>query len=161
MPGAGFCPAGFSPAGWGSLTPASVNSPLPLPDPHTGLSLTGRLLNYQQGGSDYVFTPDGRVSGMRTMQQLVLIALLNANIFSNIGTQGPNIQRLVAGRVQSALNPFLKQKWIALVRCDVASGSSNPNALAVDVVWRDLTMPAPTSSAQGAPNVFTTSLPTT
>lgn len=159
--GAGFCRSGSSPAGFGSPDVAPINVIVPLPDPVTGASQTGRLINYSQQGSDYAFTSDGRISGMTTMQQNVLLALLNAQIFYGLEDQGPNFQRIIAGRVQNALATFIRQKWIVLVGVDIAQPSSNPDASGVTVRWRDLTI-APTSrNATTTPGTYSTAIPST
>lgn len=157
--GAGFAPAGFSPAGFGAPDAAPVTQTVPFPDPLTGKAQTGALINYQTG--DYVMTADGRVAGMGSMQQLVLLALLNAQIFKGLETKGPNFQRQVASRVTAALAYLLRQKWIAVASVTVSGGNpSSPDAAGVVVNWRDLTMAQSGTVATKTPNTFQTTVPT-
>jgi hypothetical protein len=159
--GAGMAGAGLSSAGYGLSGTGAANIVVPLPDPLTGKSLTGRLINFQNGGSDYVFTADGRVSGMPTVQQLVLLALMDPNVLQGIQDQGPNFQRQVAGRVQRALSPFIRKGWVALVGLQIVQPQNSPNAAAIFVQWKDLTLAAPGRNATTTSNTFTTAIPTT
>jgi hypothetical protein len=157
--GAGFAKAGTSPAGFGAPSVAPVNQTTPFPDPLTGLGQTGALINYQTG--DYVYTADGRVAGMSSVPQLVLIALMNGNIFAGLLDKTPDYPRQVATRVQTALSSFIRQGWVALVSVDVVeAGSGSPDAAGVNVRWRDLTAPAPGSGARVAQTTLTTTIPT-
>jgi hypothetical protein len=158
--GAGLAPAGFSPAGFGAVDIGAPNNQSPLPDPKTGLPQANRLINAVTG--DYTFTADGRVAGMTAQQQNVLLALLNGNIFAGLYDKGDGFQRKIANRVQTALNPYIRPGWIALLGVDVVEpGSGSPDAAGIYVKWQDLTMPAPGSNTNSSPNTFTTVIPTT
>jgi hypothetical protein len=152
--GAGFCSAGTSPAGFGLPDVAAVNVPSPLPDGLTGAPLTGRFINYTVG--DYVFSSDGRINGMSTVQQLVLLALLDGNILSGLDRKLPNYQRTIANRVQTALNPIILKGWCQLIAVTITDPSNNPDATAAYVKWKDLTLPAPGSQPGGTAtqNIF-------
>jgi hypothetical protein len=158
-PGAGFTGAGLTPAGFGSPVAAAINIQVPLPDQLTSKGQTGRLISLQTG--DYVFTSDGRIAGMTTMQQLVMLALLNGNILIGIQDKFDNFQRAIAARVQNALNPYVRPGWIAVDGVDVVEPEGSPDAAGITVRWRDLTMPASASNATTTPNSFTTAIPTT
>ena len=155
--GAGFCPAGFAPAGFGTPTVAAINIQSPLPDAFTGQPLTGRYIDYTVG--DYVFSPDGRIAGMATVQQLVLLALLDGNILSGLDRKFPNYQRTVANRVQTALSPIIVKGWCQLLGVTITDPSNNPDATAVYVKWKDLTLTAPNAQPQLTQNVFSSPIP--
>jgi hypothetical protein len=161
--GAGFAPAGFAPAGFGSPDVAAANIPIPLPDPLTALSLTGRNLNFNAGTqqADYIFSADGRIAGMATMQQLVLLALFNGNIFTGLDRKLANYQRTIAGRVTTALSPYIKKGWLQLLSVDVVFPTGAPDATAATVTWRDLTLAAPGTQPGTTQNIFTSPIPTT
>jgi hypothetical protein len=157
--GAGFQKAGFSPAGIGSPSPAAVNQTVPLPDPLTGLGQTCRLINYQTG--DYSFTADGRVQGMSSVQQLVLLALMDSNLFRGIEDKGNGFQRKLAAAVQNQLASFIRQGWVQLMSVDFANASAgSPDAAGVLVRWRDLTIPNLSANGTTAQNTFTITIPT-
>ena len=157
--GCGFCPCGTAPAGWGTPDLGLVNVPSPLPDPLTKVPLTGRFIDYTTG--DYEFSADGRIAGMSTVQQLVLLALLNGNIFAGIAVKLPNYQRTIANRVQTALNPIIQKGWLELVTVSVVDPDTSPDASGILVKWRDLTLTAPGANPTNSQTVFSTAIPVT
>jgi hypothetical protein len=124
-----------------------VNSlPPALPDPqHGGQSATGRLLNQQTG--DYVMQADGRLQGMSTVNQLVLLAIRNTIDLSALTEKGPNFAQALTALVQVALAPLIAQKLVGLQSVQVLDGSKvlglNPSAGIAVVNWVDLTTGQP------------------
>ena len=137
--GAGLCPAGFSPAGYGLIDTAVAPGPTALPDPRTGVSDGGRYINQSTG--DYVFTSDGRLLGMPNVYQLVLIALENTIDFSRLQEKGPNFPKVVRTIIQNALADLVTKKMIQIRKIVVQSGqpNMNPDATIAIVNWVDLT----------------------
>lgn len=143
--GAGFAPAGFSLAGIGVIDTAAAPNLIPLPDPKTGKSQTGRLLNAPVPGvkgMDYAFTADGRLEGMPTVRQMVLIAVEDLD-FSVIQTKGPNFRKQVESIVTAALAPLTTQKLLLVKSVVVIDGSQdlglNPAAAMCLINFFDLT----------------------
>ena len=136
--GAGLCPAGFSPAGYGVVEVAVAPNLVPLPDPQTGLSQTGRFVDQATG--DYTFTADGRVQGMPTVYQLVLLAVERADV-SSLTEKGPNYKQQVASILQDALSYLVTSKQVEIKRIVVLDRSpgQNPDATVAMVFWKDLT----------------------
>ena len=157
--GAGFCPAGRAPCGFGTPDSAAINVAVPLPNSFTGEPLTGRYIDYTIG--DYVFSSDGRLNGMSTVQQLVMLALLDGNILAGLDRKFPNYQRTIANRVQTALNPLILKGWCQLLAVNITDPSSNPDATAAYVQWKDLTLTAPGSQPGQTQNVFSFPIATT
>lgn len=141
--GAGLFPAGFSPAGYGVIDAPPVPIVVPLPDYRTGLSDTGRYLS--QTTSDYGFTADGRVQGMPTVNQLVLLAIRNNIDFSSLPVKGPNFSATLTNIVQSALADLITRKLVLLVSVVVAptGPGTNPDAGMAVASWVDLTTGSP------------------
>jgi hypothetical protein len=132
--GAGTSPAGSSVAGVGVIDSAPQPGVVPLPDQFTGLSQTGRFIDQQTG--DYIFTTDGRVVGMQTVPQLVLIALQDVDL-SRIQQKGPNFSQFLASVVQDALGDLIAQRLVLLLGVTVLE--PNPDAGVALVSWKDLT----------------------
>lgn len=132
--GAGLFPAGRFPAGFGQPETAPPPPTAALPDTSTGLSLTGRFINQQT--KDYVFLPDGRLQGMQTVQQLVLLAINNIDL-STILEKGPNFQRNLASRVQAALSDLISRGLVQLLQVVVTQ--PGPDSGLATAYWRDLT----------------------
>lgn len=146
--GAGGCPAGAVPAGYGSVDQAPAPVLVPLPDPITGLSDTGRAIapqNAAQGAGDYSFTPDGRLVGMPTVNQLVLLAIENLDL-SSITEKGANYAARVTALIQGALAPIVAQKLL-LVRSISVLPTPNPDGSIAMVYWTDLTKGTPQQTA--------------
>jgi hypothetical protein len=143
--GAGFAPAGFSLAGYGVIDTAEAPALIPLPDPTTGQSQTGRLLSVPVPGGkgmDYSFTPDGRLQGMPTVRQMVLIAVEDLD-FSSIQTKTPNYRSEVARIVAAALAPLTTQKLLLLKAVVILDSAQIPgmnvSASICEINWFDLT----------------------
>lgn len=136
--GAGGCPAGTSQAGYGVVAGAPAPDETPLPDPSTGLSQTGRYIDQTTG--DYTFTVDGRVQGMPTVYQLVLLAIENVKL-SSLTEKGPNYRQVVTAILQDALADLVASQQVeirSIVVIDLQPGQ-NPDATVAMLFWRDLT----------------------
>jgi hypothetical protein len=133
--GAGLFPAGLFPAGFGQPEQAGPPATALLPDPSTGQTQTGRLINQQTG--DYVFTADGRLEGMATVSQLVLLAIKNIDL-SQIQQKGPGFERALAARVQAAVADLVTRGLVQIISV-VQAATSNPDAGIAVLTWRDLT----------------------
>lgn len=140
--GAGGCPAGSSPAGYGVIDTATAPNLVPLPDPRTGLSQGGR--NIDQATKDYTFTSDGRLQGMPNVNQLVLIAIQNAD-FSTITEKGPNFAQQLRDVVQNALADLITRNLVKLTTVTVLDRQPgmNPDAGVAIAYWIDLTTGQP------------------
>jgi hypothetical protein len=141
--GAGFTPAGFSPAGYGTIDVAPAPALVPLPDYRTGLSDSGRYINQKTG--DYAWTADGRLQGMPTVNQLVLLAIRNNVDLSTLQVKGPNFNATLTAIVQDALSDLITRKLVLLVSVVIApSGLGiNPDAGIAVASWLDLTTGSP------------------
>lgn len=133
--GAGKAPAGSSLAGYGVIDSAPPPGIVPLPDTRSGLPQTGRLINQQTG--DYVFTADGRLEGMPTVNQLVLIAIRNNIDLSTLQEKGPNFANTLTSLVQNALSALITAKLVLLSSVTVLQ--PNPDAGVAIANWLDLT----------------------
>jgi hypothetical protein len=145
--GAGYAPAGTSSAGYGVPDSAAVPNNAILPAILTGLPQTGRSINPQTG--DYVFTTDGRLMGMDTVPQLVILALtttLGSSVLPTLGQaftlireQGPNFSQQLTATVNAALADLVRRKFVAVKSVTVQQPPSNPDAGTCLVKWTDLT----------------------
>ena len=145
--GAGLSPAGFVPAGYGQVDTALAPNQVPLPDPKTGLSDGGRLINPRTG--DYEFTTDGRLVGMPNVQQLVLLAVANIDL-SSLAERPPGFLNKLTNLVATAFAPLVQQKLVRLVNV-VLPPVGNPDGALAIANWIDLT------TGQALPqNIFVT-----
>jgi hypothetical protein len=138
-----------------------TTAPLPqttiYPDPSTGVSQTGRLLD--PSSKQYIYTSDGRIAGMPTVPQLVTLAFNTKKFrsalpnlgqtFGEVLEKGPNFQRAMATKAHDALSYLIGQKMVQLVAVNVLE--PRPDAGYVEVVWRDLTMPSITDNGISMP----------
>ncbi len=148
--GAGLCPAGASPAGYGVPDRVGPPNAVALPHPVTGLPQGGRYLDPKTG--DYVFTSDGRLQGMANVQQLVLLALRTTigssslptmgNAIARITEKGPDFQRQLATVIADAFAPIVNQKLARLDAVRVLD-TPNPDGAFAYVEWTDLTTQTP------------------
>jgi len=130
--GAGLSPAGTSVAGVGVLDSGPQPGVVPLPDPKSGAPQTGRFINQLTG--DYEFTADGRVQGMSTVPQLVVIALQDIDL-SAIQEKGPNFKQHLASVIQDALGSLIAQGYLVLGPVTVLE--PNPDAGLAVFEWYD------------------------
>jgi hypothetical protein len=142
--GAGLYPAGLFPAGYGQPATAPFSPTAPLPDPMTGLSRTGRLVNQTTG--DYVMQADGRLQGMPTVEQLVLLAILRIDT-SDLQEKTPNFRNVLSGRVENALASLIQAKQVQIRQLVVLSPNQDAALALLD--WVDLTTGAPVQTPIG------------
>jgi hypothetical protein len=145
--GAGLSPAGSSICGYGLYDAANIPNPQALPDYVTNLQQTGRFLNADTG--DYAATPDGRLQGMSTAQQVVTLALttvLNSSAVSGLGQtftsikeKGDSFQKQMSACIVSALSGAVKANLIQILKVTVLQPPSNPDAGIAHVRWIDIT----------------------
>ena len=142
--GAGLFGGGLAPAGYGlpdSVPPSPFS---PLPDPSTGVSQTGRYIDQRTG--DYVMLADGRLQGMGTAAQDVLIAIRNIDL-SSLTEKGPNFQGVLSNLVAGALAPLVLQKLIRIKQVVVFEPTQDSGFASVD--WFDLTTGQSATTAIG------------
>jgi hypothetical protein len=147
MPGAGLCPAGHAPAGYGTVATGVAPSPGPLPDPATGIALTGRYVNASTGS--YQFTSDGRVQGMTTVHQMVVLAAKTLRgssavksmgiDFSRCQVQDSGFQQAVTAAVSQAFSTLIRRNLVRVLGVEFPTTPDNPDAAMPLVRWRDLT----------------------
>lgn len=145
--GAGFAPAGTSAAGYGVPDSATVPNNALLPDVRTALPMTGRFINPATG--DYSFTADGRIQGMATVPQLVLLAIMTVQgssviptlgeTFTKIQEQGPNLAQQMNAAMTNALSDLVKRKYVKINSVTVQQSPSNIDAATILMKWTDLT----------------------
>jgi hypothetical protein len=145
--GAGKAPAGAASAGYGVPDAAYVPNSAILPDVHSGFAQTGRFINPVTG--DYRFTPDGRLMGMDTVPQLVLLALMTlrgssaiptlGSTFSQVQEKGPSFLAQMRSVVNVALGDLVKKKMVQIDSVATSEPPSNPDAGIVTLLWTDLT----------------------
>ena len=145
--GAGSAPAGTSIAGYGTPDAAAVPNSATLPDTVTGLPRGGRYINPQTGS--YQFTADGRLQGMASVNQLVLLATSTrlgssaiptlGQDYTSIQEQQGDFQRQVATRVAASLSNLVRLKLVELLGVTVQQAPGNPDGAVVFFQWRDLT----------------------
>lgn len=147
MAGAGFAGAGFFAAGFGSVDGALAPSNAYLPDPRTGQSLQGRLLDPATG--DYKFTADGRIYGQTQAQQLVQLACETIRGSAAVLTlgmdrsvlqeRGRDLLATVQSMVQQAFDPIIAQGIVALNSVQVIDGPPMTDRAGILIQWTDLT----------------------
>ena len=142
--GAGLYGAGTAPAGYGIPDQAPFSPTSPLIDPATGLSQTGRLIDQQT--KDYVFTADGRLQGMPTVRQLVLLAITDIDL-STLTEKGPNFAATLTTLVQNALASLITRKLVLLKQVTVLQPSSDSGIAVAN--WVDLTNGEPVETPIG------------
>jgi hypothetical protein len=143
--GVGLFPAGLFPAGFGVPETAAPSPNSPLPDPSTGISHTGRFINQQT--KDYVVQSDGRLQGMPTVAQLVLIAVQNID-FSPLREKGPHFAASLKALIAAALAPLVAAKQVRVRQIVVLEPNQDAGLASVD--WIDLTNGAPQQTVIGA-----------
>lgn len=143
--GAGLFPAGLFPGGYGAPATVAATPASPLPDPSTGLSLTGRFINPQT--NDFVMQADGRLQGMPTVAQLVLIAIKDIDL-SPLSEKGKNFKQALASLVSGALSQLVAQKLVRIKQVTVLEPTKDSGFANVD--WIDLTNGAPQQTPIGS-----------
>jgi hypothetical protein len=134
--GAGLCPAGAAPYGFGTPDAAPIPGGRIFRNTRTGEGLTSRMLNPVTG--DYDVDAYGRITGMTSGQQLVALAIRNVAEprLRSIQVIGANFQRQVEEVLRVALAPIVARGLIAIVAILVErTGTSRSFAR---LRWRDL-----------------------
>jgi|SRR6185312_13570183 len=143
--GAGNFAAGSYPAGFG-VPETSPNGPAaPLPSAATGAALPGRFID--QTTKDYVMLGDGRLRGMPSVAQLVLLAIEGIDL-SRLTEKGPNFKGVLSSLVTTALAPLVAQKLVRVRQVTVLEPTRDAGFAQVD--WVDLTTGAPVQTTIGA-----------
>jgi len=143
--GVGFFAAGLFPAGYGQPETLGQSPTSPLPDASTGGSLTGRYLD--QKTHDYVMLADGRLQGMQTVAQLVLIAIEDIDL-STLTEKGPNFKQALSTIVANSLAYLVAQKLVRIKQITVSQPGKDQGIASVD--WIDLTNGQPVQTIIGA-----------
>lgn len=144
--GAGACPAGAVPAGYGQIDVAPAPVLVPLPDVRTGLPDGGRNISLSGtpgtlgGAGDYTFTADGRLQGMPNVNQLVLLAVENVDL-SSITEKGPQFANQVRALVQASMFYVVTAKLARIDSIVVLDRqpNQNPDGVVAILNWTDLT----------------------
>jgi hypothetical protein len=139
--GAGFQPAGTTPAGFGAPTQTGHGSNVVLPDPVIGGSHGSRKINPLT--RDYVLNDEGRLEGMNNVQQLVQLAVTNAAPqLQEIDRLDGGFERAVLAILTAAVAPIVAQGFIEVLgvstRMNAAGGLKGGQAVTV-FQWRDRT----------------------
>lgn len=141
MAGAGFQPAGATPAGFGAPTQTGLGSNVVLPDAAIGGSHGSRNINPET--LDYVFTDEGRLSGMNNVRQLVQLAITNAAPqLQALDRLDGGFQKGMLAILSAAVAQLVAQGFIAVVgvtvKMNAAGGLTQGQAVTL-FKWRDLT----------------------
>lgn len=139
--GAGFQPAGSTPAGFGAPTQTGLGSNVVLPDSAVGGSHGSRKIHPVT--RDYVMNDEGRIEGMNNIQQLVQLAVTKAE---------PELQKLdrldsafekgMLAILNQAVAPLVAQGLIDVIGISVrmnAAGGLQPGQAVTKFLWRDRT----------------------
>src|ERR1019366_3551405 len=143
--GVGFFAAGLFAAGYGEPETLGQSPTSPLPDASTGAPQTCRYINPVT--NDYVMLADGRLQGMTSVAQLVLIAIKDIDL-STLTEKGPNFKQAIASIVAGALAPLVAQKRVRIKQVVVLEPGKDQGLASVDGV--DLTSGAPVQTTIGA-----------
>ena len=147
--GAGACPAGSSPAGYGVPDKAFAPNNAILPGVRTGLPQSGRAIDPKT--KSYYFASDGsgRLQGMATVPQLVQLALSTikgssavaalGQTFSEVKEKGSDYAAQIDKRVRLAFADLIKRNLAQVQSVTVNQPPSNPDAGLAIVKWVDLT----------------------
>lgn len=145
MLGAGFAPAGTSPAGIGAPSTASAPAGSVFRDPYTGAIRTGRRIDPRT--RQYVFDSNGRIEGIDTVPQLVQMAMSTEKGSSAMVSLGhelkkvteitDNFDRRIRDTIDGALDALVKQVMVRIDSVDVERiGTSGAY---IHVRWTDRT----------------------
>lgn len=139
--GAGFQPAGSSPAGFGAPTQTGLGSNVVLPDSRVGGSHGSRKIHPVT--RDYVMNDEGRIEGMNNVQQLVQLAITNAEPeLQKLDRLDSAFQKGVLAILSAAVAPLVEQGLIDVVGVSVRmneEGGLKPGQAVTKFNWRDRT----------------------
>lgn len=115
--GAGTQPAGTSAAGYG-VAPQQIVGPSPVvfPDPQTGLSDTGRLIDVATG--EFLFTTAGLAQGCSTVYQLIVLAAADLD-FSELDVDSPDARTKFVQIIEDGMDGIVNQGLMAIVAIPV------------------------------------------
>lgn len=139
--GAGLCPAGITPAGYGYQPLGETAKPqaFRMPDGSTG---EAAKINAKTG--DFELDERGQKLGMTGPQQMVLLALktMRGSAATDIGIEpfpdriSEQTKRIVEARITNALADLRTRGIIELKSIEIVEPKEG--ALAITVVWRDV-----------------------
>lgn len=146
--GAGFAPAGFSVAGFGSSDQAIGPITTVLIDAADGKPKNARKIDQRTG--QYVYNANGRVQGMSGIWQRVQLAIKTARgsscLGQNFGLQRTaqiktgNFAKKIEDDLRLALSDLTTQKLIAITQVTAVDASpDNPTGAYAVLYWVDLT----------------------
>lgn len=150
MSGAGLQGAGTTSAGFGSPTRGTEEGGAILRDETTGASFGGRKIDPSTG--DYVLDENDRLVGMNNIQQLVMLAVLNAApALQDIDRLTDGFDRAASAILSNECQSLVDQGLIEVIGVrDVrlgARGGLKQGQAVYKFLWRDLT----TSTDQESP----------
>lgn len=152
MSGSGIQRAGRTPAGFGTSTAANVFEGGFLRDEVTNATLGARLINPKTKA--FVLDSNGRLLGMKSVRQAVLIAIhtvRNSSAVRDLGNRLTSIKRIgasfekqVLDVLTEALRPLITAGLVEVVgfsqfRAGDGSNGMLPGAVFGRLKWRDLT----------------------
>lgn len=139
--GAGFQPAGATPAGFGSPSQTGLGSNVVLPDSSVGGSHGSRKIHPVT--RDYVMNDDGRIEGMNNVQQLVQLAVTNAEPeLQKLEKLDGGFQKGVLAILSDAVAPLVAQGLVDVIGVTVRmnkQGGLQPGQAVTLFKWRDRT----------------------
>ena len=156
MSGAGLQKAGKTSAGFGTSSEATVFEGGFLRDEITGETLGARLINPKTKG--FVLDSNGRLLGMKSVRQAVLIAIHTVrdssavrglgNRLSSIDRIGSNIERQILNILSEALAPLVQAGLVEVVGFSQFKAGDGKNGMLPGAVfgrfrWKDLTTKQP------------------
>lgn len=139
--GAGIQPAGASPAGFGAPTQTGLGSNVILPDSRVGGSHGSRKIHPVT--RDYVMNDEGRIEGMNNVQQLVQLAVTNAEpALMELDKLDSSFEKGVLAILSTAVAPLVEQGLVEVVGVTVRmnkEGGLKPGQAVTKFNWRDRT----------------------
>jgi hypothetical protein len=141
--GAGICPCGVSPAGYGQVATSDKRIKSLYKDAN-GVQQNSRYISPETG--DYVVDDNGYFLGMGSIQQQVLLAIktfrgssvLNTlgQGFSNVQVIGSKVKELITNEINLAFQSLVDNKKITIDSIDILT---NANKCSIVIKWIDLT----------------------
>lgn len=139
--GAGLQPAGASPAGFGAPTQTGLGSNVVLPDTSVGGSHGSRKIHPVT--RDYVMNDAGRIEGMNNVQQLVQLAVTNAEPqLMALDRLDGGFEKGILSILSTAVSSLVEQGLIEVVGVKVRmnkEGGLQPGQAVTLFQWRDRT----------------------
>jgi hypothetical protein len=139
--GTGLQGAGTTPAGFGAPTQTGRGTNVVLPDMSVGGSHGSRKINPIT--RDYVMNDDGRIEGMNNVQQLVQLAVTNAEPeLMRLDRLDAGFEKGMLAILSAAVAPLVAQGLIEVVGVSVRmneAGGLKPGQAVTLFKWRDRT----------------------